>query len=218
MRSLLAALPALALLALLASPRTLAAQAMDPLSVANAFGDAVDAHNVEAAVAFFADDAVVTTPFNVYTGQEQIRAWLRASVAQNVRSEVVGSRRVTGERVSWLSRIAVDEWRNLGVAPLETRVDAVIRAGKIESITYTFTPEAAARLQAAQARAGAAPAQLPRALPRTGDMPAPAVPVLATGVAVLLAGFSLRRRRGEGLGSSLPRRRANSRPLSRASG
>jgi hypothetical protein len=196
-RALSTALPALALIATLTAARTAAAQPTDPPGVVASFGDATNAHNVEAAMGLLADGATVTTPFATYTGSEQLRGWLRANFAQNVRSETVGTREVTGERVTWLSRIAIDEWRGLGVAPLETRVEAVVRGGKIASINYTFTPEAATRLRAAQARASTAPAQVPSALPRTGQAPTSAVPLpllAAMGAASLLGGVTLLRR------------------------
>ncbi len=125
------------------------AQPTDPLSVVTASETAVNAHDVEAALALFADDAVVKTPFNVYVGRDQIRRFLQGAVAQNVQDEPFGSPRVAGDTVNWAGKVSYDEWRKLGVAPLETLTEAVVQGGKIRTLSAEFTPEAAERLQAA---------------------------------------------------------------------
>ena len=75
-----------AFVALFALPGALSAQAADPLSIANAWNDALNAGDIDTALSYLADDAVLTfippTPgtTGVLTGKEQIRGWYEAIV------------------------------------------------------------------------------------------------------------------------------------------
>jgi len=141
------------LLILVVFPARLAAHHIGPLAVLDARQAAYDAHNVEAAVAFFADDAVVTlavgTPRQVqYVGKEQIRRWQEAlQKEQSVRTELLGERKVDGEIVTWRARVSRDEWRRMGIASLEFWGEATVRGGKITSLRNGPTQEAAEKLR-----------------------------------------------------------------------
>ena len=106
----------------------------------------------------------------------------------------VGDPRVTGDTVLAASNFFLDEWRRLGVAPLEVRSETVVQAGKIKSVVGTLSPESAARLPAATAAGQRPPAQVPRALPRTGEAFDVRAVLAAAGTSAVMAGFALRAR------------------------
>ncbi len=164
-KALLAAVRVVVLLVVLTPTGATAAQTEDPVGVVAAFEAALDAGNVEAALALLADDAVVTAQSGVYRAKGPIRGYLEGLVAQNYHAEV-DSRDVAADTVTTRGRASLDDWRRLGVAPLEVVAEVVVRTGKIRTLSAALTPAAAARLQAAQARVAATPAQLPRVAPR----------------------------------------------------
>jgi hypothetical protein len=191
---------------LLAGPTDVSAQATDPGSVVDAFEAALNAGNVEATLALFAENAVVRTQDGTYTGPAQLRALFTELVGDNIELES-SNRVVRGDTETHAATIARDDWRRLGIAWLDASATVVVRGGKITSFTVTYTPDSVTRLRAAQARAGtptaragAPPAQLPSALPRTGEARSPVLPLqlagwAAVGAASLLAGLGLLRRR-----------------------
>jgi len=192
------------LVALLVSVGAVSAQPQDPESVFGAFEAAFNAHDEEATLIRFADDGVVrTTPpspgtTGVFSGKDQIRAWLRGALAQGNVHEESSSIQVAGNTVTALSRTATDALKQLDASPAESNVEVVIQTGRIQSMTRAGTPEWVAKLQAGLARTQAAPAQAPSALPRTGDVPSPIAGALGLGAVLLAAGLALRRWRGSG--------------------
>jgi ketosteroid isomerase-like protein len=169
------------------------AQADDPATAFNAFNVAVNAHDVDAALALFAHDAVVQFPNqpppNIYRGTAEIRAWLQADADQNI-SVQTEQIQVAGDRVTALGKADVDSLRPLGIT-LAGPVEAVVQDGKITSFTFMLNDETLARLQAIQTP--------PEALPTTGSM--------GRGHSwLLLAGLGLC-----GLGAALLRRQASAR-------
>ena len=161
-----------------------------PAAVVAAFDAALNAGDLDAVLGLFAEDAVVRTQTGTYTGPQQLRSLFRGLLAEHFQFQT-SDRRVSGDTETHTARVSTDEWRRLGIAPLEARAEVVVRGGKISSFAVTYTPESLARLQAAQARS--APAQLPR----TGEAPSgPVVGWGATLVALTLlsAGLLLRLR------------------------
>jgi ketosteroid isomerase-like protein len=138
------------------------AQATDPVSVFDGFNAAVNAHDVDAALAFFADDAVVQFPNqpppNIHRGTQQIRAWLQADAAQHIHVQT-DNIQVADDRVTGIGKVAVDSLQPLGIT-LEGPVEVVVRGGKITSFTFTVSQDTLAQLQAAM--------QQPQSLPQTG--------------------------------------------------
>jgi hypothetical protein len=172
----------------LASAGRVQAQAMDPMEVFNAYHAAVNAHDVDAALALIAPDAVVQFPNqpppNVFKGTQEIRTWLEADFAQHIQV-VTENVQVTGERVTWIARVDVDDFRPLGITLVGT-AEATIQEGKFTSFSYTLTDETLAKL-------AAIPAQ-PEALPRTGDASPMALWLLViVGVGICGVGVALRR-------------------------
>jgi len=54
-----------------------------------------------------------------------------------------------GAKLSWPGKVHRDDWQKMGISPLDVTQDAIIRAGRITFFNTTFTPESAARFQAA---------------------------------------------------------------------
>src|SRR5688500_11041798 len=89
---LLFSLNAAACIQPIAAPPSAAAPASDPVAVFDAFNAAVNAHDVDAALAFFADDAVARLPeqppLGVHRGKDEIRTWLETDVNDNIHVEI----------------------------------------------------------------------------------------------------------------------------------
>src|SRR5664279_1468643 len=82
-----------------------------PEEVVKALIAAEDAHNVEAAVAYFADDAVVRHEGgSAYTTPEAIRAWQQGLADGHFRIEAVNFQ-VNGSSVSWTGTSSLDRFR-----------------------------------------------------------------------------------------------------------
>ena len=129
----------------------------DPASVVRAFDAACNSRDLEAVMAFFADDAVVTQrppppDGGVYRGKDHVRRWFAPQLAGfHVDSQ---DHRTSGETVAWTATLSADVLRRSGIShPVEARAEAVVRAGKIVSFAVTNpSSTAAAEAQAAGAR------------------------------------------------------------------
>lgn len=141
-----------------------APQGTDAVSVARAEHVAANAHNVDAAVAFFADDAVVTISppprgsLGVFSGKDAIKAWVQTDAANHLQVENVFTLALGPDTAIARDKISLDQFRQLGVAPLDFVEQYVVQAGKIKSMVISLTPEAAAKLGAAIAQMPTAPA------------------------------------------------------------
>jgi ketosteroid isomerase-like protein len=181
-------LVAITLLALiLAVPGTLLAQESDPEALARAVFEALNAGDVETALALYADDAVLDLgTFGKFTGKEELRGAFEHEVSLNASWEV-SDFQVEGNTVTFKSRYTSDTMNALGVT-LEATEVITIQDGKIKTDTWTATEESVAALQAAMAT-----------LPETGGevLPIHVVSVALGGLAVAggLATERLRRRR-----------------------
>lgn len=119
--------------------------------------EALNAGDVDAAMALFTADAVVKlapalppgSP-DTFTGAEEIRTWFEQLVAMNFEIHVevlqVEEDTVTTRTSTW-----VDATREMGVAPLVATEVYTIQAGKIEGFTWTISDESLAKVQAAMA-------------------------------------------------------------------
>lgn len=122
----------------------LQAQGNDPAAVINAFIAAENARNVDAALALFADDAVINeNPLNnpdlIHTGKDEIRAYLQRLVDGFIAVKVLEPPQLVDGKVVWTEE-------NAESALLTRRkVEAVIEKGKIKSITVLDIPYATGR-------------------------------------------------------------------------
>ena len=132
----------------------------EAVALVNALNDACNADDVERALAFFADDAVVKTlpppPSGqaIWTGTQQVRAWLQWQADEHFH---VASRniQVTGNTVTWDSTVALDTFRRIGLDGVEVAVEAVVQDGKITSFTGTLSPASQRKVEAAMMQADA---------------------------------------------------------------
>ena len=119
-------------------------------SVLRAREHALVERDIDKIMAMFSDDAVVTTSSGRHLlGKSQIRVWVKDQVDRSQREEA-GPRQREGNKLSWAGKVYRDDWQKLGVSPLNVTQDAVIEDGKIRAFNTRFTPESAARLDAAR--------------------------------------------------------------------
>ena len=136
----------------------------DPAALIDAYVAAVNAGDLEAILALHADEAVhifLPTPdgsAGVCRGKDQFRLWYEQSVANGDQVEVVeGTLAVDGNQAAFLSRIASNPWRDLGLEALEASAQIVVIDGQIMTHVVTLAPDAVRRLQSAR-EASAVPA------------------------------------------------------------
>ena len=140
----------MALAAMLALPPVLYAQETDPMSVVNAWHDALNEYDIDAALSYFADGAVVTIvpPIaggsGVYSGKEDIRSLYEGFVAANF-SCALSNCQVEGETVTCIDTYTDDGLKSMGVDFIDGEWVATVRDGKIQSYTYTISEESLAK-------------------------------------------------------------------------
>lgn len=150
----------------------------DPTAVIKSLVDALNAGNVDASMAFCADDALRTQQppptgqSGTWSGKEQIRSVFKGMIADHFSVEL-SNLKVTGDKTTYTCTFATDTYRKLGVAPLVALEEAVIEGGKIKSQKVTITPESLAKIQAATA--AQAKTATPTAIPPT-SAPIPPTP------------------------------------------
>jgi hypothetical protein len=115
----------------------------------DAFNTAVNAHDVDKALSFFADDATVQFPNqpppNVFKGATEIRNWLENDAKDNIHVEIENTK-TSGDTVSATAKVDVDS-----LPPdliLVGTVEATVKNGKITAFSYTLNDETLAKLQA----------------------------------------------------------------------
>lgn len=118
------------------------------------FEAALNAKNLDAALAFVAGDAEFLCAGKTHKGIAEIKAHYEEAIAKNLQLEK-GERTVTGAKVTWLTKATADDLTKLAVAPLDLQGSAVIEDGKIKSFALVPTPEAQAKLDLATATAAA---------------------------------------------------------------
>ena len=119
----------------------------DPAAVVEAYAAAVNAGDLEGILALYANDAVhiaLPTPdgsAGVCLGKEQFRLFYEQSVANRDRLAVVeDTLTVTGDRVTFVARLASDPWRKLGLESLEANVEAIVVDGRFTTHVVMLTP------------------------------------------------------------------------------
>jgi len=126
------------------------AQSAEGEEVLKARETALLARDVEAVLQLFTDDAlVVTSSGRLLMGRDQIRSWVQDQVERGQREEA-GPRYLQGTKLAWPGKVYRDDWQKVGISPLDVTQDALLRDGKIRFFNTTFTPESAARFEAAR--------------------------------------------------------------------
>lgn len=158
----------------------------DPASVARALIDAENRHDVEAAVALFTPDAVVTHATGTLTTTAEIRKW-QTELAEGAFRAEIGTPAVSGERVTFTGDVFLSSFQALGIDKLDATWELTVQQGKVKTFNFVFSPASNARLQ--QARSGSAPLAL------TGASPWPLVELSASFLLLGVALLALQRRR-----------------------
>jgi hypothetical protein len=155
MKTRLIAITALALA--IALPTALNAQETDPLSVVEAWAQAMNAYDIEAALSLLTDDAfikLVPPPMEghdgVFRGKEEIRAWWERLYGLNSVGEVSDCQ-VDGETVTCMLTYTDDELKSIGIDSIDNEFLVVVQDGKLQTYTATMTSESTEEIQAAMA-------------------------------------------------------------------
>ena len=149
---------------LLVFPVALYAQEPDPMPIINAWVEALNAGEIDAALSYLADDAVVQIvppapgTSGIFTGKDEVRGWYETVVGQNGVT-VLTDCQVAGETVTCVNTYAEDSFRALGIDSVVGEWVAVVRDGKLQSYMFTMSDESLAALMAAMA---------PPVMPETG--------------------------------------------------
>jgi hypothetical protein len=131
----LALLPGLPGLPGLPRPRSGVVQAgPDPAMLVDGFEQARNRRDVDATLAYFADDATLTDRTSrIYQGRDEIRGYLQQLALRGRGLNLASANvRVNGTHVTWTERPP-----NQTPGGFEVSVDAVIRDGKIHSLVYS---------------------------------------------------------------------------------
>ena len=120
-----------------------------PEDVTPQLADAVNAKDLEGALALFADDAVVTSvspePFN---GKAEIQGWLEEMFADNfhIEAEIVN---VNGNKLIERDTMTMDSMKFFGIETLTGTSEITLKKDKIKTLNFSFSDETLADLQAA---------------------------------------------------------------------
>lgn len=133
--------------------------APDPIAVAQQYIQVLNTGNLDRALAFYADDAIVHTPVGLFIGKAQIARWL-ASENQSTR---VSPRdwKMQGALVVSTGTVLLERFVKAGVGAVEFRSEYLVdKSGKIRFFgpVLTLTPEQQQKMREAQAGAPPAPA------------------------------------------------------------
>jgi hypothetical protein len=117
-----------------------------PDEVATQLAEALNAQDLEAALALFAEDAVVDSASpEPFTGKAEIQGWLEGMFADNFKVEIEIVE-VNGDTVVGRDRITMDSLIPLGISSLEGTSETAVRGGKITALNFAFTEESLAKL------------------------------------------------------------------------
>jgi len=121
-----------------------------PQSVVNSWQEALNKGDIDAALSYLADDATVTIAppgpdgDGVYNGHAEIRGWYE-TIAAGKGTGALKDCKIEGETVTCVSTYADEGLKAMGVDFIEGDWVATMRDGKIQSYTFTITPESMAK-------------------------------------------------------------------------
>jgi ketosteroid isomerase-like protein len=159
-------------------------EAIDPASVVQLWTKAMNAHDLDQTLAYFADDATLTDTHplpgskNPLTGAAELRALFENDIKSNVRLELSNFSIPEPDHVKFFSQYWADPsaFPPDYPLPIESNMEAIVKEGKITSLTIAKTPEWLARLGQ------------PTSLPATGgEMSRASIWLISVGGVMLLA-------------------------------
>jgi hypothetical protein len=120
-----------------------------PDQVALDLAEALNAGDLEAALALFAEDAVVTSVNpEPYSGKAEIQAWLEGMIADGFQltPEIV---EVVGNKVIESDSMSMDSMSFYGIETLTGQTELVVEDGLIQTMNFSWSEETLADLMAA---------------------------------------------------------------------
>jgi hypothetical protein len=117
-----------------------------PDEVATQLAEAVNAQDLDAALALFAENAVVNSASpEPFTGKAEIQGWLEGMFTDSSKIEIE-ILEVKGDTVVEKDRMTMDSLIPLGISSLEGTSEITVQGGKITALNFTFTEESLAKL------------------------------------------------------------------------
>lgn len=127
--------------------------ASDSLTVVNNVAAAFQAHDGEKMFTGIADDVEYTDPyFKKFMGKPAMAEEFKLYRKINLKGQLIGDRKVEGDKVTWTDEFSHDQWTDLGMCSLILNLEATVKDGKIKTITAKFTPESQMRVDDANAK------------------------------------------------------------------
>jgi ketosteroid isomerase-like protein len=130
---------------------SLHAQGTDPLSIVNAWLDALNAGDIDTALSYLSDDAVVTmvppgTPGDdgIFTGKEEVRGWYEGLVAAKGVA-TLSDCQVEGESVTCIDTYTDGGLQAMGIDSIEGELALTVSEGRIQEYTFTMSAESLAK-------------------------------------------------------------------------
>jgi len=123
------------------------AQNPDPATVLKRYIEALNAGDLDTALAQWAEDGVITnTRGRRSAGHERLREFIQGNISRKIRQEPEQIMTV-GDKVTWINRESNESYRKLNVAPVQQNSAIVVREGKIISWINYFPSSEIARIE-----------------------------------------------------------------------
>ncbi|MGD0177564.1 MAG: hypothetical protein ABSA50_11930 [Candidatus Bathyarchaeia archaeon] len=150
-------------------------QQADPVQVLHTFEVQLNAHNVNAALALFTDNAVVYDPTTIscyggtgsscepgniiisYTSKTQIRGWLQYLAQVDIEVKEAGVPQIAGSNVTWTWQVSNNGYRTLNIAPLVGAGEAILQGNLIKYFSFRLSADSIGKLTAALAASSRSP-------------------------------------------------------------
>jgi len=129
----------------------------DPVSVVAAAFAAQNVGNVDAALAMYTDDALITNSRGkpLPTGKEGVRHFHEANRAANVQFNLGPNAAVDGNKVTALTTTTIDFFEKVGLGPVEIGNVIIVDGDKIKSFVPFYPLRTVARIDVACREHGA---------------------------------------------------------------
>ncbi len=133
-----------------AEPESAAVEVLAPEVIADSWTKALAAGDIDAALSYLAEDAAVEIipagpdGDGVYKGLAEIRGWYETIVAAKGVGTLIDCK-TDGANLNCFNTYADEGLKSMGVDFIEGDWKAVISDGKIQSYTFTITPESLAK-------------------------------------------------------------------------
>ena len=124
----------------------------DPIAVAKAMDETWNAHDVDGAVSFFTEDAIVriVPPVKpdkeVLVGWQEIREWAEDFMEEGFHVES-SNYSAADNAVSWDSEVHLDRFEQMGMDQIHFSAEAVLEGSKFKWFIARMDEEAARQLQ-----------------------------------------------------------------------